>query len=138
MTNVNKENFRKMMVVNNPNKIKMSKAHAEGLLLSYWMENGIPTTLDELYPGDVEDIMNGDLTRLMIDPHKYASIDEEEEEEVTMGELEHEIKTKIVMLKEDQNEFDGDPDLYELYYHNKQIQIETLQDVLLAMKGEEL
>lgn len=56
---------------------------------------------------------------------------------MTIKKLKVEILAKIQMLKEDQKEYDGDPDLYELYYHNKQIEIETLQDVLYVMNGGE-
>jgi hypothetical protein len=61
--------------------------------------------------------------------------DELDDEILEMIELEEKIQTKIMQLTADQNEFDGDPDLYELYYHNKQIEIETLKDVLHMMKG---
>ena len=54
---------------------------------------------------------------------------------LTESGLEEKILTKIMNLTADQNEYDGDPELYELYYHNKQIEIETLQDVLNMMKG---
>lgn len=76
------------------------------------------------------------------DDMEWADEEMENEDEMLAGMLtesglEEKILTKIMNLTADQNEYDGDPELYELYYHNKQIEIETLQDVLHMMKGGE-
>lgn len=56
---------------------------------------------------------------------------------MTLQKLVKQIHAKIQTIEENRSEYDGDPDLYELYFHNTQIEIDTLHDVLYAIASGE-